>query len=134
MGKGKTDIERAAAHFGVPESEVTVEMVQHIRGIPRGNGLQSGGFTRADIEEAAVKAAELTGAKLLKEFAKEEGNPISAKCERVLSSPVKCWDFRGTRRYAACAAWQAMEEEHIGWAEAIKRGWSKVRGVCEWRE
>lgn len=64
----------------------------------------------------------------------EENNPVSEKCERVLGSPVKCWDFRGIRRYAACAAWSAMEERHIPWAEAIRDGWSKVREVCTWSE
>ncbi len=95
-------------------------------------------FTKADVEKAAVKAAELTGAKLLREFAKEEGNPVSAKCERVLeqleAGKIPCWDFRGTRRAAACAAWAGMEERHIPWGEAIKEGWNKVRAKCTWAE
>lgn len=62
----------------------------------------------------------------------ESDNPISAKCEAVLETPPKCYDFSGTRRFAACLAWDLMEKERIGWGEAIKEAWSKVKKTCTW--
>ena len=61
----------------------------------------------------------------------ESDNP-SAKCEKVLSETPKCYDFRAIRRYTACRAWNVMEIEKAGWAEAIKAGWAKARETCTW--
>lgn len=67
------------------------------------------------------------------EAALSEGdNPVSLKCEAVLSTPAKCFDFSGTRRYAACEAWRLMEEKHISWQEAIAEAWNTVRSTCKW--
>lgn len=67
------------------------------------------------------------------EVALAEGdNPISAKCSLVLDSPVKCYDFSGSRRFAACRAWNLMETEKIDWREAIKRAWDEVKSKCVW--
>jgi len=38
LGQPKSDLERTAQHFGVPEGEVTLEMLKHVEGIPRGSG------------------------------------------------------------------------------------------------
>jgi len=49
LGQPKSDLERAAQHFGVPEGEVTLEMLKHVEGIPRGSGLE-----RSEIEDVAM--------------------------------------------------------------------------------
>ena len=40
MADPKSDVERAATHFNVPVTQVSGEMVRHVRGIPRGLGLE----------------------------------------------------------------------------------------------
>lgn len=62
----------------------------------------------------------------------EGDNPTSMKCQLVLDSTPKCYDFSGTRRFAACRAWQQMEEEKISWREAISAAWDEVRSKCTW--
>lgn len=61
-----------------------------------------------------------------------EGNPVSLKCIEVLKKPPKCYDFSGTRRYAACKAWETMETEKVGWKEGITKGWEEVKKTCVW--
>lgn len=62
----------------------------------------------------------------------EGDNPVSAKCSLVLGETPKCYDFSGTRRYAACRAWDLMESEKISWQEAISRAWQEVKEICTW--
>lgn len=67
------------------------------------------------------------------EVALAEGdNPVSAKCALVLDSPIKCYDFSGSRRFAACRAWQLMEEMKISWQEAITKAWEEIKSRCTW--
>lgn len=63
----------------------------------------------------------------------EGDNPVSAKCSLVLGETPHCYDFSGTRRYAACRAWQLMEEEKISWQEAISRAWQEIKSKCTWK-
>ena len=85
----KTDIERAATHFGVPVSEVTVEMVQHVRGIPRGSGLEPMLETTVEDEEAPD-----TYAMLMHFGIKELGSPGAVLDEaRAVGSSCKCFGY-----------------------------------------
>lgn len=60
------------------------------------------------------------------------GNPVSEKCERVLETTPKCYDFAGIRRWVMCRAWQEMEKRKIPFSEAIRISWSEARRVCSW--
>lgn len=86
--------------------------------------------TATEISKLREEIEKLTGR--LEATLSDGDNPISAKCEMVLETPAKCYDFSGTRRYASCRAWDLMEKEHIGWQEAITKAWSEVRTVCTW--
>lgn len=90
---------------------------------------------RQIAEEAAVKAAELTGSKIIQQVARElsgevlHGNPISPHCEAVLAKPPICWDFRGIRSFVLCKAWAIMEEEKR-MRLPVGEAWSEARRVC----
>ena len=62
----------------------------------------------------------------------EGDNPVSLKCEAVLSTPAKCYDFSQARKWAACRSWDIMEKEKVGWQEAISKAWNEVRSSCVW--
>ena len=81
----------------------------------------------AKLREQIEKLSSRLEAKL-----SEGDNPISLKCEAVLETPVRCYDFAQTRRFAACEAWRLMDTKHIGWREAITEAWDKVRKSCTW--
>jgi hypothetical protein len=61
-GTPKTDIERAASHFGVPVEWVTVEMLDHVKSIERGTGLERGTargtLSKAEIDNIAEAVVE----------------------------------------------------------------------------
>lgn len=86
-------------------------------------------------EEAAVKAAELTGSKIAQQVAKElsgevlHESPVSPHCEAVLAKPPLCWDFRGIRSYVLCKAWDIMEKERRV-RLPVGEAWSEARRVC----
>lgn len=62
----------------------------------------------------------------------EGDNPSSAKCEKVMSEPIHCYDFSASRRYAACRAWNLMESENISWHEALRQAWLDAKQKCVW--
>lgn len=68
------------------------------------------------------------------EVALAEGdNPTSMNCQAVLDEVPKCYDFSGSRRFAACRAWQVMEQkENTDWREAIKQAWGEIKSNCNW--
>ena len=62
----------------------------------------------------------------------EDGNSVSIKCQLVLDKTPKCYDFTGTRRFAACEAWRLMEKDKISWREAMNIAWDKIKTDCTW--
>lgn len=75
----------------------------------------------------AEEAAEIALSKL-----SESDNPLSAKCERVLGTIPKCYDFRGIRRWVMCKAWDVMETRRVPFGAAISEAWDKAKEVCTW--
>jgi hypothetical protein len=94
------------------------------------NGNSVSPVTEEDIEELKELLHRL--ANRLEAALAEGDNPVSMKCQLVLDSVPKCYDFSVTRRYAACRAWQMMEEEKISWREAISKAWSELKEKCTW--
>lgn len=85
-------------------------------------------------ERAAVGALTGVGAKVAEAAAKEavEGvheSPITPRGERILVTPVACWDFRGTRSYVLTKAWALMEARHLS-SLPVHEAWGQVRKVC----
>lgn len=75
----------------------------------------------------AEQAAEIALSRL-----PESDNPLSVKCERVLGTIPKCYDFRGIRRWVMCKAWDTMETRRVPFAAAISDAWDKAKEVCTW--
>lgn len=84
-------------------------------------------------EELLARGRELLAeTKELLSKAPESDNPLSAKCERVLGTIPKCYDFRGIRRWVMCKAWDIMETRRVPFATSISEAWDKAKGVCSW--
>ena len=86
---------------------------------------------REVVEEAKDQYEQLSN---VLEHKIEKEKDTSPKCIDVLDNPPSCSDFEGTRRWAACKAWQIMETEGVTWKEAIGRGWDEGQGSCETSE
>lgn len=88
LGQPRSDLERAAQHFGVPEGEVTLEMLGHVEGIPRGSGL-----ARSEIDGlATMVASEVTDNLLLHSVPYIEGSPGIAVDENAAkATPCTCY-------------------------------------------
>jgi hypothetical protein len=86
-------------------------------------------------EEAAVKAVELQGSKIAQQVAKElsgevlHTSPISPRCEAILASRPKCYDFRGIRSWVLCKAWEILEREKRT-RLPVGEAWAEARKVC----
>jgi len=137
-GLPRAELEGVARHFGVPESQLTLGMVERIKGMPGGRGLgasRDGTEAMRIAEEAAVKASELTGTKIAEQVARElsgeilHQSPVSPHCERVLTEPPLCYDFRGIRSWVLCKAWDTMEKEKR-LRLPVGEAWAEARRVC----
>ena len=64
------------------------------------------------------------------EYKLQREQDTSPNCIDILDNPPECSDFIGTRRFAACKAWQIMNAEGIPWKDAIGRGWDEGQGKC----
>lgn len=95
----------------------------------RGYGRNSP-YPEAEAEEIITELRKLSNR--IDAALSEGDNPVSAKCATVLGEIPKCYDFSGTRRFAACRAWDLMESEKISWREAISRAWEEVKSKCVW--
>lgn len=78
-------------------------------------------------ERIAERTAEIVLSKM-----SESDNPLSVKCERVLGTIPKCYDFRGIRRWVMCKAWDVMETRRIPFGAAISEAWDNAKRVCTW--
>ena len=111
-GKGisKTLEERTASHFGVSPEEVTPLMLEHVKGIPRGTGLETGrargSLTEERIEEIARNAArevveeEVSKAEVPLHILEHEatGHALVVDAARAEATPCKCFTY-DTDRY-----------------------------------
>jgi len=58
---------------------------------------------------------------------------LSLKCELVLKQPLtkdRCFDFRESRRWTMCKAWELMETQKIPFREARKLAWEELKKEC----
>ena len=107
---------------------MTMKLITHIRAPEISlNEASPAGTEIGEIETELKRLSNRLEASL-----SESDNPVSAKCSLVLEATPKCYDFSGTRRYAACRAWDLMESQKISWQEAISKAWEELKSKCVW--
>jgi len=106
IGTPKTDEERAASHFGVPIEQVSPEMLEHVKGIPRGTGLELGTARGSLTEEQITNIARQAAREVVEEatFDKDmlthlvpevHGTPgIVIDEAKAKATPCRCFTYR----------------------------------------
>lgn len=153
LGLPKSDMERVASHFNVPLNEVTLNMVKHIKGIPRGTGLGRNNLSDEDIDrvtEAIVEKFKEDENLLLHSVPYVEGSPGIVVNEDIAArTPCKCATVDGSeicfskgivggmsegQKEAYCNPKTyfespALEKRIRGFKEAVAEAKEKIKGI-----